>query len=399
MKMITIISIALLMASAGALAQASRSKVCTPVQVSASPTLVSMTTTPTPTIESSHTGTGRPADLDPRIPWLDDLGMPQSGGPEPLVKTKEIHLPSIGSVDSLAEIDGLIVFTDGADLYCINMDGNILWNKSMPGPGRWMVLASNHEVYAFPSAIGDIQNSQVNIFSIEGKLKTKIDWPIDAGTEWVTTAAVSQGVLVAEMSSQRRIHARIDVKSTVDPNEIMTVEDVGVGDEDTAESRKNNYKAGYMRVGVNVVDWDYDRKGADRLNEKRRKRAGELRGHKLHISGLPGYAPSAADKDVSRGEWWMPETNLGRILTIELDGSIWTTFSIHNPFHLSREKMDESDARRDVGKMGKPGVALFASDGHLRGYMISDCIARPAGGTVYLLCGEVLVRVEPMKAK
>jgi len=52
----------------------------------------------------TRTMTGRPADLDPRIPWLDDLGMPQSGGPEPLVKAGGVRLPMIGGLQALAEL-------------------------------------------------------------------------------------------------------------------------------------------------------------------------------------------------------------------------------------------------------------------------------------------------------
>jgi len=342
---------------------------------------------------------GRPSNLDPRIPWLEDLGMAQSGGSEPLVKVNEITLPSVGSVDTLAEIDGRIVFTDGADLYCCDMNGNVLWGKSMPGPGRWMVLVSSREIYAFPSAIGDKKNAQVNIFSVKGELMRKIDWPIDPGNEWVTCAAFSRGVLVADMSSQHRIHARIDPNSTVVPDDIMTVGDVSINGEGNDEVHKKNYKAGYAVIGARIEDWDYDREGANLLNVRRQIRLGKLRGHKLKISSLPGYAPSAADKEVSRGDWWKPETYVGRVLAIEPDGSIWTTFGIHNPYHFAREKMNVLDDKKQTQRLGKTGIALFAPDGHLRGYMVSDCPKRPAGGVMYLICGNLLVRVEPMKGK
>jgi len=397
---------AMLILSGISLAQASRPKVADtpPVQETATPLTVSTPATAAPAISSARTVTGRPADLDPRILWLDELQMPQSGGPEPLVKVRELRVPIGGSIQDVVECDkDLVLFVSGRKLivFRTDVDGNIKWTYELKGGIIWTVLGDGRKIYVVPLCAPEEVGPLEDILVLEqtGEIAGRIKWPLLSKKKVLRWIVLDKGLIVGEYADGRRIHARIDPKSTVDPDDILTVGDVGVGGEDTREIRKKNYRAGYAVLGAEPVDWDYDRASAAKLNKKRRERADKWRGHKLWINRLPGYDPSAADKQIARGDWWKPETFLGRTLALEPDGSVWMDFGIHNPFHLSQGEMDELDEKRETGRMARSGIALFAPDGHLRGYMITPCLPHHVEGAAYLECGQVLARVEPMKAK
>jgi len=321
--------------------------------------------------------------------------------------TGEVKIPAKRHLVSLASINNGLLMVVAKGLKTVNLirtdiRGNVRWTVTLAGMVEWRVLSDGELAIVVPVRVDPSvsDGGAVQLFDMDGKKVRDVPWPIPrTGWDGVQELTVENGIVVADLNTGRRIHARIDPKSKTDPDDVVTVGDVSASGEGAEEVRKANYRAGLAVIGARLENWDHDREGAGKLNEKRQRRLGKLRGHKLHISGLPGYDPSAADKEVSRGDWWKPETHIGRMLSVEPDGSIWTTFGIHNPYHLSREEMNNLDDQRQIQRMGKSGIALFAPDGHMRGYMVSDCLARPASGAMYLLCGDVLVRVEPLKGK
>jgi len=381
-----------------------------PIQATATPMTSSAPSTTTPIVSSGRTITGRPADLDPRIPWLDDLGMPQSGGPEPLVKTGEIKLSGKTTLTSLVEVDGhLLLMEDEWILSLRDKMGGVKWSKMLPGPGRWGAVADDMRVYAVPLAVAKSENSVIHAYDYSGNEIGQYSWTLVPRYDLVKDIRLEKDTIVGDLNHGTRIHARIDPKSTIDPDDIVTVGDVGVNSEINADEYKKNYKAGYAVLGARLEDESYDPEKARKLNEKHRKRAGKLSGHRIQIGGLPMFDPNAEYK---MGDSWKPRVSGGEILNIGADGSIWTRFGITNPHRLSREDMDDLEARKTKSmdayhKMGKAGLVLFYPDGRLRGwYLMADdeVGGYPAGDAIYIEKGymtgnERLVRLEPMKTK
>jgi hypothetical protein len=288
------------------------------------------------------------------------------------------------------------------ELVRTDLSGSIRWTVTLAGLVEWSVLVDRELVIAVPVRVDPSSGWRggIEVFSLDGGFLREVPWAVPlTGWDGVQELATSGGVVVGDLNTGQRISARIDPKSTADPDDIVTVGDLAASGEGPREERKRDYRAGVAVLGARPVDMGQNTDESRKLNFRRQKRLGALRGHKLLIRGLPGYDRSAADKEISRGDWWKPETALGRVVSIEPDGSMWVTFSIHNPYHLSQTEMNVLDDRRDARRMGKAGVALFAPDGHLRGYMLSDCLVRPVTGAAYLECGGVLMRVEPVPAR
>ena len=414
MRKTIVLTLSLVLMAGASQAQAGKPKPVVsdifPVQATAAPMTSSAPSTTTPIVSSGRTITGRPADLDPRISWLDDLGMPQSGGPEPLVKVREINIAKFGSITSLAEIGGYLAMMESQ--WILNLmasDGTVKWSKMLPGPGRWGVLADDAHIYAVPIVAAKRENSEIHVYNLQGIEVGTLTWPLLTIDDSVADMKIHEGVIIGDLSDGRRIHARIDPKSTVDPDDILTVGDVGVNSEINADEYKKNYKAGYAVLGARLEDESYDPEKARKLNDKHRNRAGKLRGHRIQIGGLPMFDPNAEYK---MGDYWKPRVTGGEILSIGVDGSLWTRFGITNPNHLSRQEMDDLGAQKSKSmdayrKMGKAGVVLFYPDGRLRSWYLysgDEVGGYPAGDAIYIERGymtgnERLVRLEPMKAK
>jgi len=392
------------------MAQASKPKATTSVQsrvqVTATPMTASTQSSATTTVSSGRTTTGRPADLDPRIPWLDDLGMPQSGGPEPLVKTGEFVMPAKGAVLDLFEYKGdLVMQINGIDRVVLRSasDGKLKWSHVLKEGVGWGIVTDGEMIYCVPASIPEETKVRESILAYDGdgKLIRRIEWPIPSVYEDVGNITFAKGLIIAETSRGRRIHARIDPKSTTDPDDIVTVGDVGVNSEINADEYKKNYKAGYAVLGARLEDESYDPEKARKLNDKHRNRAGKLRGHRIQIGGLPMFDPNA---EYGIGDWWKPAIRGGSILAIGEDGSIWEEFAIWNPYRKSFQEMNEATEKDSPNKrtISKSGIALFSPDGKLRGYMLKlegDSYIYPVGGAAYVKHGDKLVRIEPMHAK
>jgi len=415
------IAFSLALAAGASLAQASKPKAATradsSVQATTTPVTTSAPSTATQNLSSSRTTTRRPADLDPRIPWLDDLGMPQSGGPEPLVLVKEVRTPPKRHLVSLTGVgDALFMIVahgiKTVNLIRTNLDGDVIWTVTLTGMVEWRVLVEGDMAIAVPIRVDPSVNREVAVvvYDKSGNRVREVPWAVPRnGWDGVVQVAIQGGVVVGELNKGERIQARMDPKSSIDPDDIVTVGDVGINTEVNADEYKKQFRSGYAVMGARLEDESYDPERARKMNEKRRKWAGKLRGHRIQIGGLPMFNP---DAEYKMGDSWKPRVTGGEILSIGFDGSIWTRFGITNPHRLSRREMDNLEAQKSKSmdayyKMGKAGIVLFYPDGRLRGwYLFSDdeVGGYPVGDAIYIERGymtenERLVRLEPMKAK
>ena len=316
----------------------------------------------------TRTATGRPADLDPRIPWLEDLGIPQSGGPEPLVKVASCAQPLPGAVVDLFDLDGdLVMQVNGVDRVVLkaSCEGKVLWSHLLREGVGWRVVTDGRRIYCVPLTIPEDTNVREPILAYDGdgKLAGRIEWPIPRG-EGAGAIVLKDGCIIGEAMSGRRIHVRTDPTSTVDPEVIVTVRDVMAGGEGVSKEEHHRlWREGKVALGIRKKEVPGDPVKARGISNRRLRAAKPWVGRILRVRDLPGFD----SKDRSAGDWWKPGFAIGSVVRLEKDGNVWIMASLLNPHHLSASEMLRKD--RPVEK-DRNVLACFDVQGKLRGYVI-----------------------------
>jgi hypothetical protein len=334
--------------------------------------MAAMTTTVTG-LSPTRSMTGRPADLDPRIPWLEDLGMAQSGGPEPLVQTLSLPLPRKGWLSSFVAIGDRFVFMiegKGNHLVVVDREGKVQWSRTLTDNVRWKLLANSNYIYTVPVEIDSTAKTQINIsvigYESTGVLIGQWAWPLGKGfPEAVQACRLERGVIVGQIVKGGRIHVRVDSNSKVDPDDIATVKDVGINYGKTKEERKrwkDLRKEGKLLLGVNERHSGI----GSGVNAKREGRASKWKDMTLNMKGLPEFDKESG---VVASESRYLSAWQGDVKWIGEDGSILMRMEIFNPHRLPRRIITDWES---TAEKSRAMFAFFNRAGQLRYYIISS---------------------------
>ena len=367
----------------GDMGQAQASKQKSSVTVAANPVISSTIISASSSVAlSGRTVTGRPANLDPRIPWLEDLGMAQSGGPEPLVKMEEIVLPEKGSLHSVITVEKDIVVGIGTKIVRITSAGHVVWSRSLtdPNPGQWILVGDKQSIYAVP-VNAHYEGARIYIFNYDGVIVGATPWPLAPnGRDWVASVIEKKGFIVADVGRGRRIYAHIDPKSSNNPDDIVTVGDlffVGRGGEQNRE-----YLRGNLLIDMKQRNMKY-------LHDQYKAKIGIYRwvGRRIVLSQLPFFG-SPESPGHSR-----PNAAIDPI-AIEYLGDDDSCIVVHRLINVRGRTRGEYNSTEKYGAENSWMISEHRFDGSLRSYLIlpNNSSHFLSDDAVYIPDGDKVVR-------
>jgi len=370
MRKTIVMTLTLVLMAGASRAQAGKPKVQAqaPTDTPATSISTSVPATTTPTITGGRTTTGRPADLEPRIPWLDDIGVAQSGGPEPLVPIKRAVLPvPFSSPDPFIVLPSSNIAAYGVrDIGVLDMDGHVLWQKKLAEFTQkdavaidFLVAGEPGTFYAHTYGRNRQEPDDIVGFSESGDIIGRWKW-LEAIPYGPIEVSYASGWIIGDLSNSRRLLVKIrpDAKSSVD--DVVTAYDIepltsGFKMRDAAEKYRND-----KEIGSKVRSEE----------QKRRRRVAALVDRKHDPKGLPfrewtyrrsGAAPTRLSLYNSSLRHWDSKTQCA---VIEL--------SIRNPQGESKEKLSWRGKLEGYGpaERERPILVWFDRQGRLLRYLI-----------------------------
>jgi len=341
-------------------------------------------------VEIGRTSSGRPSDLDPRIPWMDDLQMPQSGGPDPLViKNKFIENAPGGyiSENGFAVLEtGNIVRAGSGKVRVFSPEGKLLWWRSLTqSDGSYLVInravAGEGGIFYLITG-GDLEYGKTeDILGLDdhGNSVGKWKWPVQLRGQ-IYEISYSKGRIFANFRLGPRISVEVDNQVGTTEADIPTSADFSF---DKKDSKSDTYI-----LNVLSLEDDYDPTEVVRRKDelKRRKiRAAKLRVQAVSMKDVPFFMP------VQKRPKYDPThlQDLTRVVSLKRDGGLILQGEIRNPKGLSGREMSDYGAERE-----RRILAWFDRNGKYLRYLIlnqNQTVSVFGDRICLLLNGEVQV--------
>ncbi len=351
----------------------------------------------TASIGPSRTGTGRPADLDPRIAWLDDLGLPQSGGPEPLVPLTRYPIPRGADVESLVSLGDSIAYLGQVErnrdagelpvlvLTCRRLIDGVSWSRTLPTGLGYLLVAENKNLYVVPGGTSPMfpahARPEIIGFDQNGREIGRWSWQqiLDAQTRFPNglgriRLAIHDGTIAGEISGgyQGKLVARVKPSSTANPDDFLTLDDL------IAEYSDDNVKQGLVKL--KVQDPDFNHPDGAEIHARRVHRTKALAGRHLRVDNLPWFRPDLPDVDHPAHSY----LNLNaELVQIGPNGEIVLDVSIMNPHNLSWAILDDKAIKAE---RGRGAYAFYDKHDKLRCWVIlpPEVGGIPVGDELYV---------------
>jgi len=393
----------------GSIGQAQASKPKAEAKVVVSAPMASAT--PMATEAGARSTTGRPSNLDPRIPWLEDIGYPQSGGPEPMMPSGTIVIPIPGGfLESFVPLDGNIAMVFSGNIgisgqwavkvVLTDRDGKVIWIKDLPSEGKWKIVSGGGHLIALPYYESEMDKPAPQyciVFDMKGNEIKRIAWSFEHG-EQRTRFQYSDGIIVTEDSDGttrkgiRAFPGKAEVDDVLVPNDFMIK---GLFENRKAPRGENEdlWNRGFARL---TVDRPVYAENSD-LRNRRKKRGFIWDGVVIEVGNLPMWSPRQGPV-----HFWDTFMAVGSGLAFGENKNLWVDFRINNPLHLPSERMYRTQPDQYRGLL-----AQYSREGRLLSYLIlpssggtAEFIKTYFGGDcvyVYVITSNIVQRWEPIK--
>lgn len=320
----------------------------------------------------------RPKDLDPRIEWLSDLGLPRSSGPEPMGIVQRYTLPTrrfllnlTAAQNGVAAVLG-VVGEAGSCVALFGDGGTLRWERPLPEWSLWSVAADDRRICVVPTrSYRGLENAQYTAYAFDyaGIVLNTWPWPFAGPADTTHELVLREGVLVGEFEFDQhgghRVGIKVDPSSHADPQTIadgvvtkndLQLDVVMQAADDPQRNRKSpKWSDGVVGLMASLVFAGGTAPARVALRAQRAARVRGWNGRRLKVAELPWYRRGVTGRD--------PGASLapGDPLSLSTDGTIAMNFLLRNPFGLSAGEF--WDKHTDRSLRGRRIVVWFDDRG------------------------------------
>ena len=319
-------------------------------------------------------GKPRPPDLDPRIPWMEDIGLAQVGGPELLVSVEEFDHPApmTSSFWSLATFRDDLAIAYRDRLVLCTRSGEVIWTRTIEGNcvWHWEVVCDDNRICLLPGRICALggKSPPVRVFNAGGEMTGEWWWAPWTQHEGVQVARLQDGVLIVDVGHRgRRETLRIGPGADVDPDVLVTSRDLDVdfgsrGHQWGKRSREF-WKEGRHHIGFMAAR---DPGSFGKAHGKQQSRSRPWMNRTLRVKELPFFVPER--RQAVKDARLVP----GRVLHVQSGGGLVVQFVMINPHFLHPHILYDTDPSSEWAQVDRERllVAWFKKEGDLRSYMV-----------------------------